>query len=282
MTTWLPGAQRVPATHDGGSYDTSFPWRIVLHSTEGGSVAGAEAAYRASSSWPHLTVDCARHQIVQHYPLEVAARALMHPSGTPQTNGARAIQIEIIGFAESTIPTMSPAELDWFGVSVLKPLLAWTGAPAGTVQDWPGYPASYGLHAGQRMTDDEWRSFSGVCGHMHVPHNDHGDPGAMWVAVALDAAVSTTPHPPAPEFEMRNVLYVKRATEPQVYLGAIGFEPAPVSTFAAVEFTIALAKDVAIVAGPTDANSKDVQDGAGQIRKVWWLDDAGAELFRLP
>jgi hypothetical protein len=44
---------------------------------------------------------------------------------------------------------------------------------------WPAYPKSYGNEGGQRMSGAEWNDFKGVCGHTHVPENDHGDPGAI-------------------------------------------------------------------------------------------------------
>lgn len=270
--TWLAGAQIQPATHAGGEYDPSFPWRVVLHSTEGVSAEGAEGAYRGTGSWPHLTVDPGRRRIAQHYPLEVAARALEHPGGTPPTNGARAIQVEIVGDAVD-MPDMPAADLAWLGDAVLRPLLAWTGAPAAAVAHWPGYPASYGLHAGQRMTDAEWRAFSGVCGHMHVPHNDHGDPGAIDIVALL----GTDDHP-----QEENVIahFVKLANQPQVWLGGLATGPRAVDSFASAEF-VAAQQQVIIGAVPPGAG-KDVQDSHGALRSVWVVALGDAGLFGLP
>lgn len=36
-----------------------------------------------------------------------------------------------------------------------------------------------------RLTDERWRRYSGWCGHQHVPHNAHGDPGAIDVTRLL-------------------------------------------------------------------------------------------------
>ena len=41
------------------------------------------------------------------------------------------------------------------------------------------YPGSYGVNAAQRFTNVQWENFTGVCGHQHVPENDHGDPGDL-------------------------------------------------------------------------------------------------------
>jgi hypothetical protein len=32
-----------------------------------------------------------------------------------------------------------------------------------------------------RLDHNEWRKFNGICGHMHVPENDHVDPGKIKV-----------------------------------------------------------------------------------------------------
>lgn len=187
MLSWLPGAQIVPASTPGGAYDPSFPWRIVLHTTEGPSIESAAAAYRSSTSWPHATVDPGRRQIVQHLAFDVAARSLMHPPGTPPTNGARAIQIEIVGFAAS-IGDLPADQVQWLGQAVLAPIATALGVPLRAPEQWPAYPASYGVGASQRMTRDQWRAFAGICAHMHVPENDHGDTGAFSITAALDAA----------------------------------------------------------------------------------------------
>ncbi|RMF59089.1 MAG: hypothetical protein D6746_08790, partial [Bacteroidetes bacterium] len=40
----------------------------------------------------------------------------------------------------------------------------------------------------QRFTIDEWNKFSGVCGHQHVPDNDHWDPGKLDAVTILRVA----------------------------------------------------------------------------------------------
>jgi hypothetical protein len=36
------------------------------------------------------------------------------------------------------------------------------------------------------MKPDEWKMFSGWCGHQHVPNNDHTDPGAIDIDSLMD------------------------------------------------------------------------------------------------
>jgi hypothetical protein len=41
------------------------------------------------------------------------------------------------------------------------------------------------------MTPAQWTSFRGVCGHSHVPENDHGDPGDFPISTVLAMAAGT-------------------------------------------------------------------------------------------
>jgi hypothetical protein len=58
---------------------TGGPFKIVHHTTEGGTYAGAKAAYKANKSDPHFTVS--GDQVVQHIDTAFAARALKNPPG---------------------------------------------------------------------------------------------------------------------------------------------------------------------------------------------------------
>lgn len=80
------------------------------------------------------------------------------------------------------------------------------GVPLSGPKAWPAYPTSYANGGGQRMTGAKWTSFKGICGHMHVPENTHGDPGAIDFArivkyarteLDLDDTEETAPTKPA-------------------------------------------------------------------------------------
>src|SRR5258705_6323596 len=73
------------------------PFKIVHHTTEGSTAAGAFATYRKRHDIPHFTVD--DQFIYQHLDTEVAATALAHPAGTVETNRHSAVQFELVGFA---------------------------------------------------------------------------------------------------------------------------------------------------------------------------------------
>src|SRR5690242_6455694 len=79
-----------------GAY-TGGPFKLVHHTTEGASAAGAMTAFKNNRSDPHFTVDGTT--IYQHIDTGVAARALRNEPGGVQTNRDSAVQIEVVGFA---------------------------------------------------------------------------------------------------------------------------------------------------------------------------------------
>src|SRR5215210_3512071 len=92
----FPAAEWKPISGSSGSF-TGGPFKIVHHTTEGSSAAGAFSAFQSHRSDPHFTVD--EQKIYQHIDTSMAARALKNPAGGVQTNRDSAIQIEVVGFA---------------------------------------------------------------------------------------------------------------------------------------------------------------------------------------
>lgn len=177
---WYPLAvpQLLP---DAGGY-LAGPARGVLHTTEGSTYAGAWGAYRQTGNNPHATVsyETSRFQVWQHLSFDRAASALIHPAGV-QTNRLSAIQIEIVGAA---------AKADRFPRGLLdglRDMMRWIEEHTGIVPRSPQflpYPPSAGAN-GVRLDPAAWLTFDGWCGHMHVPGNDHGDPGAIDIGYLL-------------------------------------------------------------------------------------------------
>lgn len=171
---WYPKAHIVRGRDAGGF--TGGGKKIVWHTTEGSSAAGAVGAYRASGSWPHLTVtfEGGRFKVFQHLPLTVAARALAHPSG-PETNRANAIQIECVGFAVA-----SEAWPAGYYVG-LREVSRW-------IEESFGVPrrTSVQFRRGvERLGGEAFYTYSGHVGHCHVPGNDHWDPGDLRISEIL-------------------------------------------------------------------------------------------------
>lgn len=77
FSTWKP-ISGSSGPHVGG------PFKIVHHTTEGGSAAGAMAAFARNRSDPHFTVDGT--SIFQHIDTSEGARALRNDPGGVQTN----------------------------------------------------------------------------------------------------------------------------------------------------------------------------------------------------
>ncbi|MDR3298085.1 MAG: phage tail-type lysozyme domain-containing protein [Candidatus Nomurabacteria bacterium] len=154
-----------------GSYRTpdGKPNKILLHNTEG--TQNGLAAYPANNKFPaHFTIDLTRKQGYQHFSIWQPSLAIVGDEDGP-------IQIEIVGF--STRPGRDYdlygfSADDWDYLAVLLIAIAeQTGIPLTTSVDWenPG-----------KVSD--FLNYVGVIGHMHVPRNDHSDPGNIWPMVS--------------------------------------------------------------------------------------------------
>lgn len=147
------------------------PFKVVHHTTEGSSAAGALAAFRANRSDPHFTVDATT--IYQHIDTAEGARALRNAPGGVQTNRDSAIQIELVGFAH--LPK------DRRALTNVARLCRWIEATHGVPSRWPaGLPraARNGRDpGGHNRNAQTWDQQSGHYGHCHVPENTHWDPG---------------------------------------------------------------------------------------------------------
>ncbi|MFE4422055.1 hemopexin repeat-containing protein [Streptomyces sp. NPDC056817] len=176
---WLPSAERTPATRNGPKY-LPLPWRGVLHTTEGPTIAGALQTFRGTNFWPTLTIEPNTFRVVQHYSLNAGARALSDRATAE--NAARCVQIEIVGFAAQA-PTWAPEKLAFIrdvirDIESLVPIPRWSGR---TFLDAAGVSSQ----PGNRMSVEEWQRFSGWCGHQHVPGETHWDPGALDIDTVL-------------------------------------------------------------------------------------------------
>jgi hypothetical protein len=172
---WFAPAQRIDVGLGCGGM-AGGPPRVVHHTTEGGSIAGAVATYKQTGDYPTFTANYLTDTVVQHLPVTTGATALMHKGG-PETNrmGVVCIQIEWVGSAKTPFTahaTAGPVVRAFFDF-----LRGW-----GVPDVWPNgspmpYPASYGAN-GQRDAAT-WVGKAGHYGHSQVPGNDHGDPGQL-------------------------------------------------------------------------------------------------------
>ncbi|MGM9380354.1 peptidoglycan-binding protein [Streptomyces antibioticus] len=200
MTT-RTGPQTYPGASQAYRYQQRFGGSamevnvVALHTTEGRTLPD----YGGGASAPTLTAvpDCKARKLkwYQHFDIDTSARALLNLSGGVETNTLNVCQVEKVGTCDPGTRTkwvkagleqnvdfvFWPDAPEWALAEVAE-FLAWMnrqhGVPLSGPASWPAYPSSYGATK-SRFTFAEWNAFKGVCGHMHVPENSHGDPGAI-------------------------------------------------------------------------------------------------------
>lgn len=192
------------------TWNGAYPWRIVLHSIEGTAMV-----FRYP---PHGGLGGRSKTALQVKTFDRSAAALEHPSGTPPTNTAGALQFELEGFTSDALAVAAhwPRMADWpddyvdFVAEQLAPVHRYFGIPVlATTRSW--------TRAGDRMTRDEWARFSGVCAHSHVPDqpSGHWDGTGFRIERYLDtvrAILGGAPpqHPPQqpPEDDMQRQVWI--------------------------------------------------------------------------
>jgi lysozyme family protein len=162
-----------------GAY-TEGPFKIVHHTTQGSTAAGAIATYRQTDNYPHFTVE--DDVVYQHVDTTLAVTALKHSPGTVETNRSHAIQIELVGFAERPKSDKS--------LRTMATLCRWLEAQHGIPPVWPnGYPYppvnGHEPNVPFNRSAVNWRNEGGHYGHCHVPNNVHWDPGYTTDEVAV-------------------------------------------------------------------------------------------------
>lgn len=203
---WYPGGIRDPAPEScwGTHADTGEP-KFVVHTTEGGlgvytpdpNKGKGRRYYGNTGTWPNYTLAAPGGQwrVYCHIPAGRSAMALRNLPGGVQTNRDNTSQVEVAWQAAKI------RELPDAAVAELAALLAWEhkvrGVPLSSAVRWVAYPPA-GVGDGQRLGPQAWDAYAGVCGHQHVPENDHLDPGAFPIARLLDWATGLA-YPTAPE-----------------------------------------------------------------------------------
>lgn len=183
-----PFAQWLPLPWSVGPYVTG-PFKLVHHTTEGSTAAGAFGEYQNTHNIPHFTVD--ETTIYQHVDTDVAVTALAHPPGTVETNKSHAIQFELVAFAG--LPKNRQSLWN------VGRLCRWAEQQHGIPQDWPNGPPDPPLNGhdpGNHNRDaTNWQTKGGHYGHCHVPVNVHWDPA--YTAEELAFVMAVAPDGPA-------------------------------------------------------------------------------------
>ena len=195
---WVPGAKRIANPRSGGGSYLDAPWRFVFHTIEGEPTAADFQRLAAEhTNTPHLWAMPSADLLLQTVPLNRSAYALARP-GSVQTNRLRAIQVEMWGFA-AKMGQMDQRTIEWLADRLLGPVAKLVPINLDHVRPAGGV-SCYGRNSGCRMTPEQWQVFDGVCGHQHVPDNDHWDPGdAPLRAIAARARGSAGSYVPQRE-----------------------------------------------------------------------------------
>lgn len=173
---------------------------IVLHTTESdiGTVDAVASYLFRTGNRSHLVFDPATGEKVTMVRWDQPGAALRNLAGGVETNlRGDVFQVELVGRA---IEVASYPQ-SWFETlaAALKGWCAETGVPAVFPCQFLPYPETYGDSA-VRLSPEAWLTVEGVVGHMHVPENDHGDPGDISRLVDLFPQLQ----PQGPESDMTN------------------------------------------------------------------------------
>lgn len=186
---WLSGCNTTAQR-----YDRDFPGAghaaidvLVLHTTEGVGWPSYDGGAKAPNITALPIFALRKLELRGHFPLGMSSRALRNLAGGVQTNqrAGGVVQLELIGTSSRTV------EQAWklAGRRRNVDYIYWPEAPDWALQglarivaelhaQWE-LPLLAANFAGDRLGANAWQSFDGICGHMHVPENDHSDPGAI-------------------------------------------------------------------------------------------------------
>ncbi|WP_318200141.1 peptidoglycan-binding protein LysM [Streptomyces sp. SCL15-4] len=214
-TRWIPGAIRLGDGVIGGAMDTpGHPPRVVHHTTEspaGGRYLESVGSYlMLVACEPQLIYCPVTDRVGQFGSLHLSARALRN-DGARRTNreGRVCIQIEVLGRARKPWTTgWDPAKKPGWR-KILAAVRSWDVPdlfPAGRPAAYPG--------PGKSRSRSVWRSAGGHFGHVDVPGNDHGDPGAIDTAKVLYQAGPTPPRPNKPKVSVAHLVAAAKKDVP--------------------------------------------------------------------
>jgi len=191
MAEWHPDAKRV-VFEDAGPYVVKLDKpTLCWHTTE------TKGLPSYAGTQPHFTLNPRTGELWQHQSIAKAAKALEHPSGTPDTNRANCIQVELICYSDEkvadnvgglAVPDLTDA--DYQRIAKLARWIEKNGkVPRKESVTFKHYPESAGLDNGVRLSNSAWLSYAGHLGHQHIPNqtHGHGDPSNLKIGKILVA-----------------------------------------------------------------------------------------------
>lgn len=154
--------------------------KMVLHTTESPRewIDSAIAQFTRGDGTPHLCIGWRKGLrfpvLAQFLPFDQYAKTLEHPVGTPETNKANAVQIEICGTAAPSRMDSGAPNWDDNWYKALANALVLT-------QHRVGFPISRPrpFLVPIRYRGPGWVKAKGIVGHCHAANNRHTDPGRI-------------------------------------------------------------------------------------------------------
>jgi len=203
-----PGASKAAWYQDNFGGDSMEVNVVCLHTTEGSTLPD----YNGGSVAPNLTAvpdfGAKKLKWYQHFDIDTSSRALVNLRGGVETNTNNVCQVELVGTCDPATHAkwtsagrahiFWPEAPDW-ALKQLADFLWWMNqnhnVPLVAAKTWLPYPQSGNADSSARMTFAQWNAFKGVCGHMHVPENTHGDPGNIQIDSLMALAGRQEPAP---------------------------------------------------------------------------------------
>jgi hypothetical protein len=154
---------------------TGGGWKMPLHTTESPRewIDPAIRQFTAGVGTPHLSIGYRSGVrlpvLAQFLPFDEYAKTLEHPAGTPETNRANAVQMEICGRAVEA----HDWEDNWYKAISNALLLTQHRVDFPITRPRP-FP-------GTRYSGPGWIKARGIVGHCHAPNQTQGhtDPGRL-------------------------------------------------------------------------------------------------------
>lgn len=205
---YYPLADRKSAWYGGRPLQDNLD-TVVLHTTEGFGLPG----YRGGRDAPNFTAvpdfPARKLRWYQHFEANAAALALVDRPGGVRPNRDGVLQVELAGTSgwastdnksRGNYPALDLRDKRWYWaehaedwmLDGLAEFLLWVNSEWGVPLVAPIEFTSW-AKASKRMSIEQWNRFAGICGHSHVPENDHTDPGALPMADIIGRVVKTAP-----------------------------------------------------------------------------------------
>lgn len=161
---------------DGGPYDEMNHPKVIVHTTEGTSIAGAESAFKNFP--PHTCYDWNSREKVQYIRLDRHSYSLRGA----ESDDEFCIQVEIVGNARDTHLWPEHAYQN-IATDVIDPITVAIGVPKNFLRfyrEGEGGLILASPNSPIRLSADGFRNYSGWLGHQHAPAPDeHWDPGGF-------------------------------------------------------------------------------------------------------